>query len=103
MEEAELVTRAVAGEQMALNRLLLTHYGPLAARLDKRIPAQMRSLIAPEDILQEVFAEVFQTVAGFKPGSPDAFYKWLATIADHRLLDAVRAHRAAKRGGGRVA
>src|SRR5688572_15553327 len=102
-DDADLVNRAVAGEPLALNRLLLMHYGPLAARIEKRIPRRLRTLVTTEDVLQEVFAEAFRTMAGFRPAGPDAFYRWLVTIADHRLVDAVRAHRAAKRGGGRVA
>jgi RNA polymerase sigma-70 factor (ECF subfamily) len=102
MNDADLIAQAVRGERLALNRLLLTHYGPLTARVEKRIPGALRSVIAPEDVLQEVFTEVFQTIASFRPAGSDGFYRWLATIADHRLLDVVRAHRAAKRGGGRA-
>jgi len=102
-DDADLVMRASAGEPLALNRLLLLHYGPLAARIEKRIPRQLRSAIATEDVLQEVFAEAFGSMAAFRPEGPDAFYRWLVTIADHRLLDAIRAQKAAKRGGGRVA
>ncbi len=100
-EQDDLVTRAAAGEPLALDRLLLNHYGPLHARVEKRLPQRLRATVAPEDVIQETFAEAFRTISGFKADSPDAFYRWLVTIADHRLVDAVRAHRAAKRGGGR--
>lgn len=102
-DDADLVNRAMAGEPLALNRLLLLHYGTLSARVQKRIPTRLRAVITPEDVLQEAFAEAFRTMASFRPEGPNAFYRWLVTIADHRLLDAIRAHRAAKRGGGRQA
>lgn len=97
----ELVRGAIAGEPLALERLLLAHAGPLSARIVRRTPARFRHLLAPEDILQETFAYVFDAIGGFKPDGPDAFYRWLVTIADHRLTDGLRALRAAKRGGGR--
>jgi RNA polymerase sigma-70 factor (ECF subfamily) len=100
--EQDLVGRAVAGEPLALDRLLLAHYGSLHARVDKRLPQRLRTTVAPEDVIQETFAEAFRTIGGFKADGPDAFYRWLVTIADHRLVDAVRAHRAAKRGGDRA-
>lgn len=101
-EERELIDRAKAGDALALDRLLLAHYGPLHARVVKRLPRRFCAVIAPEDIIQETFAEVFQTIGKFIPEGGDAFYRWIATVAEHRLLDAVRALRAAKRGGGRA-
>jgi RNA polymerase sigma-70 factor (ECF subfamily) len=99
----DLLERAIAGEPLALDRLLLSAYPRLAARIDKKLPRSIRSLIAAEDILQETFAEAFRGIRAFRPSGKDALYRWLVTIADHRVLDAVRAHKAAKRGGGRTA
>ena len=98
--EDDLLRDAKAGEPLALKRLLLAHGGPLRTRVAKGIPARFRSLLAPEDILQETFAEAFRTIGGFEPQGKDAFYRWLSTIADHRLLDAIRALKTARRGGG---
>ena len=36
------------------------------------------------------------------PRGERPFYRWLVTIAEHRLQDAIRAHLTAKRGGGRT-
>jgi RNA polymerase sigma-70 factor (ECF subfamily) len=54
-----------------------------------------------DDILQQAFIDAFRSIRDFQPRRKLAFYFWMATIADHRLLDAVKAHRTAKRGGGR--
>src|SRR3954470_5863567 len=89
--EDDLLREAKAGEPLALKRLLLAHGGPLRTRIARGVPARVRSLLAPEDILQETFAEAFRTIGGFEPEGKDAFYRWLSTIADHRLLDAIRA------------
>jgi RNA polymerase sigma-70 factor (ECF subfamily) len=99
--EADLTARAIAGETGALEELLLLHYDRLAARVTGKIPASMRGVISAEDVLQESFLEVINRINSFEARESDSFYRWLATIAEHRLIDLVRAHRAAKRGGGR--
>lgn len=97
----DLVRQAIAGEPLALDRLLLDHYPKLLARIELKLPAAMRSVVAPEDILQETFAYAFKAISSFRPEGDDAFYRWLTSIAENRLIDIVRAHQAAKRGGGR--
>ncbi len=93
--------QAVAGQPLALDRLLLEHHARLAARVEQKLPDDLRAVIAPEDIIQETFTDAFRHIAAFRPEGRDAFYRWLTAISDNRLTDAVRAARAAKRGGGR--
>lgn len=101
--ESELVARAVTGDEHALERLLLQHYDRLATDVERRLPRTLRGVIAAEDVLQEAFIVAFRDIRGFTPRGPDSFYAWLATLTRHRLLDLVKAHRSAKRGGGRPA
>ena len=101
-EPSDLIERAVAGEQPALERLLMRYYERLIHRLTRKLPASLRASASEEDILQQTFIEVFQRIQSFEPHGERAFYRWLATIADHRLLDSVRAQNAAKRSGTTV-
>jgi RNA polymerase sigma-70 factor, ECF subfamily len=98
-----LVSQAVAGVPRALDRLLLDHYAPLAARIERKVPALLRASIATEDIVQETFTDAFRRIGSFRPEGKDAFYRWLTAIADNRLTDAIRACTTAKRGGRRNA
>lgn len=100
--EQQRVERAIAGDVVALNRLLLDSYRRLHARILKKIPARLQTLVAPEDIIQESLAEAYRSIKQFRPTGDDSFFRWLAVIADHRLVDAIRAQRAAKRGGDRT-
>lgn len=100
--EDELISRAVGGDQQALECLLFDHYDRLFSFISKKIPASKQARISTEDIMQQTFVNVYTEIRGFEPRGNDAFYRWLATIANHRLLDALKAHGAAKRGGGRV-
>lgn len=101
-EEFDLVSRAVAGEPLALERLLLDHHRGLLQRIQGKIPASLRTTASAEDLLQETFAEAFRDIRQFRPEGARSFSHWLETIADHRVLDAIRADRAGKRGGGRA-
>ena len=101
--EEALVARATAGDTSATDRLLLAHYRRLSARIGRKIPSECSGTIAADDELQETFAEVFRRLGSFRTQGEQSFYRWLATIAELRLADMVKAARAAKRGGGRKA
>lgn len=100
--EQDLLNRAIAGEPLALERLLLDHHRPLRAAIEKRIPPTLAAVVSADDILQDCYSEAFRDIGKFRPEGPQALFRWLCTIADHRLLDAIRAHRSVKRGGGRA-
>jgi len=101
--EDALLKLATAGDHAALERLLLAYYDRLHSRVARKIPADLQSKLAADDILQDAFVEVFRCIGDFHPQGRDAFYHWLATITERRLLDAFKVLRAAKRGGGRRA
>ena len=100
-EQPSLIARAAGGERAALEELLLAHYDRLANRIAGKIPDDLSRTISVEDVIQETFLEVVHRIGTFAPTGDDAFYRWLATIAEHQLIDMIRALRAAKRGGGR--
>lgn len=98
--EFQLLNKAVAGDGDALEALLLEHFEPLAAMVAQRIPRDIRDTLSAEDIVQEAFIVAFQRIAEFEPRGERAFFGWLCQIAEHRLMDAAKVLRAAKRGGG---
>jgi RNA polymerase sigma-70 factor (ECF subfamily) len=100
-DDAQLIALAKAGQRLAFERLLVRHQDRLAERIKVRMPARLRATLDEEDILQETFAEGWHRFAAFVPAGEDALFRWLARIAEHRLLNALKAQRAAKRGGRR--
>lgn len=99
-DDSDLIAQARAGQRLAFERLLVRHQRRLVERIGRRIPGSMRSLVDAADILQETFVDGWQSLGDFRPEGPDAFFPWLLRIAENNLLDAVKAFRAAKRGGG---
>ena len=101
--QKSLVERAIQGDQVALTVLLTESRGPLCARLLHKIPSDLRGALDPDDIAQEAHVEVFRHIREFEARTPDAFDRWVTTIAVRKLRDAIKARRADRRGGGRVA
>lgn len=82
---------------------LLSHLDKCEPRLKSylasHIPSSLLSQFSADDILQETWASAFRDLPKFVPDGPDALDRWLTSIANHRLLDAIKAARRAKRGG----
>ena len=101
--DEQLAAKAVAGDEVALSTLLFQHHERLVAEIGNRLPDDVQGSVSAEDIAQEAYVAAFQRIASFNPQDYERFYPWLAAIARNRLMDAIKAQRAAKRGGGRVA
>lgn len=93
------LTAALAGDRVALERLLLAHYDDLARRIAAKLPPRLQSTQAVEDILQFAFLQAFRDIAHFQPRTDATFGDWLARIAENRLCDAIRQHDRPKHGG----
>jgi RNA polymerase sigma-70 factor (subfamily 1) len=100
--DGDNLRRAIGGDTFALQALLLTHRARLLQYVTRQMPAKVRSVHDPDDVVQDVFVEACRRIAEFVPAGDDAVARWLMTIARHRIIDAVRAHGAVKRGGGRL-
>jgi RNA polymerase sigma factor (sigma-70 family) len=78
----------------------LTASAPMLKRyLQARIPRELSSVIAVDDVLQEIWVAAFRGSDGFRPNGPNALDRWLTTIANRKLLDQLKAARRLKRGG----
>ena len=87
---------------LALQRLIQTHAGELAAYVQLMIPPGLQSLLDPQDVVQDTYFEAFQRLGQFSSDDADAALRWLKTIARHRLIDVMRKHNAAKRDHRRM-
>lgn len=97
-----LLGKAVAGDSDALEALLLRNFDRLVSDVSRRLPEDVRGSLSAEDVVQDAMIVAFQRIGSFEPRGEGAFFAWLARIAENRLMDAVKALRAVKRGGGRT-
>ena len=98
-DDHELIAEAIRGDQVALQKLLVSRAIVLARFADRKLPQPLRGQVDPEDIVQQVFVEAFRSIARFRPEDADSFQSWLLRIADHVIKDAVKHQQRAKRGG----
>lgn len=86
-------------ETERLREALVSRVSWLRNHVQRRIPARFRSVISPDDILQETWLAAYRSAARFVDLGPDAVDRWLTTIANSKLIDNLRAARSLKRGG----
>ena len=85
-----------------LTSVVMRQTEPLHAYVSRRIPADLRSWLGVEDVLQEVWSSAFRAWAHVRLTGPNCVERWLMTITKRKLVDALRMARRLKRGGAAV-
>jgi RNA polymerase sigma factor (sigma-70 family) len=83
----------------AFQEMLCANVNPLVRYIERFIPADLRSLIDPQDVVQDTFFNAARVADTVVPGDSDWAWRWLVAIARNRLRDLIEANRATKRGG----
>ena len=97
--ESALAASAAKGDKLALERLLMRHSTKLSRHVDAQLPKEIQGTVGTDDIVQQTFIDAFCCFGNFEPRREGAFWAWLRTIADNRILNAVKKHKRLKRGG----
>ncbi len=90
-------------DELTLHKALMKRAPDIRFYLDLKMPSSLRSGIAVEDVLQEVWIAAFRGLPSFRPEGPDALDRWLTTIVQRVMINTVKAAQAIKRGGRHVA
>ena len=99
-QSRDLVRRACAGEQQALAELFASSQGRLRRLLALRAGRVLRTSEL-EDVVQEAYLEAARQFPSFTWQGPDSFFRWLATVALHKLANLHRMAAAQKRDSAR--
>ena len=97
-EDAELLRAVARADESAFARVY-DRYSPILLGLMLRI---LRSRAEAEDVLQEVFLQVWQRAHSFDPARGRAF-TWLVTLARSRAIDRLRSVGSRERAAQRSA
>ncbi len=89
-EDDGLVQKAVGGDKHALVSLLYAHYDRLIAHIRRNLPADVRSVLDAEDLVQQTHIKAFRNIHTFKAQGARSFYPWLVRIADNTRIDELR-------------
>ncbi len=87
---------------VSLQLMLYRHGRVLTLYVAHLMPPSLAVALDPTDVVQDVYLEAMRRSAEFRPNDEDHVRRWLKTIARRRVVDLLRHHEAAKRGGGAV-
>jgi RNA polymerase sigma factor (sigma-70 family) len=82
-----------------LQQNLLLRADRLRRHIAAKLPEGLRTIVAPDDVLQEVFVLAFQQTRNFDLNNLDSFDAWITMITNQCVADTIKRHRRLKRGG----
>ncbi len=85
------------GDEAALSRLLRDSEERLLREAAKRLDAQYRPYLSPEDVLQVTFIEAALRIGQLTNRTPGGFRRWLDVLHERCLIDALRHLHCARR------
>ncbi len=97
----DLLHRAKAGSDVALNRLLSRYYDRVRRIVNMRLGSRLKQRVEGSDILQETFIKAVESFERFELRDEASFINWLARIAERQVLAAADHHGAQKRNPAR--
>jgi RNA polymerase sigma-70 factor (ECF subfamily) len=94
-----LLEQARSGDRQALSRAFEKHQRRLTVLIYYRLSANGRTFDEVEDLVQETFLRACRDLDGFTWQSQDSFFRWLASIAGHVVIDRARYRSRERRAG----
>ncbi len=91
-QSAELVRRAAAGDQQAVNELFARHRDRLRVMVRLRLNRRLQGRVDPSDVLQEAYLEVCKHFADYVRAPTLPFFLWLRYITGQKLIAVHRQH-----------
>jgi RNA polymerase sigma-70 factor (ECF subfamily) len=97
--ENELLACAVAGDRLALGRLLLPCYEPVATHIAQQLPQALEGVVEVDDLVQQTFAVAIRKISKFQQRADASLPSWLKKIAENQVRDTADAIQRLKRAG----
>src|SRR5207248_6955643 len=91
-EVGDLLRRAAAGDERAVNDLFARHRDRLRAMVRLRLNRRLQGRVDPSDVLQDAFLEVGKHFAEYARDPKLPFFLWLRHITGQKLIAVHRQH-----------
>jgi RNA polymerase sigma-70 factor (ECF subfamily) len=88
----DLLQRAAAGDEQAVNELFTLYRDRLRAMVRLRLNCRLHGRVDPSDVLQEAYLEVCKGLADYLRAPSLPFFLWLRHITGQQLIMAHRRH-----------
>jgi RNA polymerase sigma-70 factor, ECF subfamily len=86
----QLIDRARAGDEAALERLFARHLKPLQRWASGRLPRWARDLADTDDLVQETLLQTFKRIEAFEPRHVGGLQAYLRQAVLNRIRDELR-------------
>jgi len=93
----KLLKSAADGDQPALTELLAGYRDPIRRMVQARMDRRMAARVDASDVVQDVLIEATRRLPDYLKGPGMPFRLWLRQIAQDRMIDLHRRHRAQRR------
>src|SRR5262245_16015334 len=91
-DSVDLIERARAGDQEALNTLLTRHRDRLRRMVEVRLDTRLQARVDASDVLQEAYVEVVQRLEEYLRDPRLPLFLWLRLVVGERLMKLHRHH-----------
>ncbi len=98
----QLLAEARGGDATAMGELLQRYEARVRRIVSIRTGASLRRLVGLDDVVQEVFLRALRSLHEFEPRDDAGIIDWMASVAQHVIVDEARRWRAQKRDPERV-
>jgi RNA polymerase sigma-70 factor (ECF subfamily) len=97
-----LLEKARGGDRESLSALFEKNRRRLGVLIHFKLRGKLRQEAEVEDVLQETYLRAFRDFELFSYRSPGSFLRWLASIAEHVIVDRARYQGRRRRAGEAV-
>ncbi len=83
----QLVIRIHDGDRTAYDQLFMRYYPRIKLLVKCHMLDKLKAQVEADDIIQDVYGEVFRNFHKFQYSDPDSFYKWIVTVIGWKIRD----------------
>lgn len=83
----QLVLRIHGGDREAFDLLFMRYHPRIKLLVRLQMMDKLRAQIEAEDVVQEIYMEVFRNFHKFEYTDPDSFFKWVSTVISWKIKD----------------
>ncbi len=83
----QLVLRIHGGDLDAFNQLFMRYYPRIKLLVRLHMLDKLKAQVEADDVIQEIYMEVYRNFHKFEYRDPDSFYKWVIKVIGWKIKD----------------
>lgn len=83
----QLVIRIQGGDREAFDQLFMRYYPRIKLLVRLQMLDKLKAQVEDEDVIQEIYWEVYKNFHKFEYSTPESFFKWVSTVIGWKIKD----------------